>query len=211
MFRNVVYRFGLPATLLLFSSACVSANDQNSGARVDVFLAVIGLIIFVALILFWQTRQTPGNRARYHLDDHGEHADHEPHETHEEHLEEISEPEEVKSSSIDLGEPMSEPDVTASAFVAADAASGVQAPDDLTVIEGIGPKINELLNTAGIYTYEDLAHTPVDRLQDILQNAGPRFRLADVSTWSLQAQHAAKGDWDGLKLLSEKLKGGRIT
>ena len=35
-------------------------------------------------------------------------------------------------------------------------------PDDLKIIEGIGPKIEELLNNEGIYKYAQLAATPQD-------------------------------------------------
>ena len=40
-------------------------------------------------------------------------------------------------------------------------------PDNLKKIEGIGPKIAEILNEAGIYTYANLSQTSVDRLKKI--------------------------------------------
>ncbi len=66
-------------------------------------------------------------------------------------------------------------------------------PDDLRVIEGIGPKISDILNENGIYTYAQLAGTDVDHLHSILADAGSRFRLADPTTWPQQAL-AAGGD-----------------
>ncbi|MFQ5613063.1 MAG: DUF4332 domain-containing protein [Anaerolineae bacterium] len=81
------------------------------------------------------------------------------------------------------------------------------APDDLTRIEGIGPKISSLLQTAGIATFSQLATTGVDRLQEILDEAG--LRLADPGTWPEQAQLAAAGDWGTLDTLQNELKGGR--
>ncbi len=216
MFRKGIFQVGFLATLLFFISACSTTNDQESGTRADVLLAVFGLIIFIALVLFWQARQTPANRDRYHLDDHDEHAAHEHDARDAEHFAVVAETEAVKSQLVEIEDQVAAQEVEAAAVTSAplvieEVVTRAQAPDDLTRIEGIGPKINDLLNAAGIFRYEDLAHTPIDRLQEIMQNAGPRFRLADVSTWPVQAQLAAKGDWEGLKSLSEKLKGGRIT
>lgn len=80
-------------------------------------------------------------------------------------------------------------------------------PDDLKLIEGIGPKISSLLNAAGIMTFAQLANTPVADLQAILDKAG--LRLGDPATWPEQAALAAKGDLAGLQTLQDELKGGR--
>lgn len=79
--------------------------------------------------------------------------------------------------------------------------------DDLKVIAGIGPKIEEVLRAAGIRTYAQLADTSVEQLQAILSQAGPRFRLANPSTWPEQARLAANGDWEGLRSLQATLRG----
>jgi hypothetical protein len=80
-------------------------------------------------------------------------------------------------------------------------------PDDLTRIQGIGPKISEVLRAAGIAGYAQLASADVDRLNQILDEAG--IRLADPGTWPEQARLAAAGDWEGLKELQGQLKAGR--
>ncbi|RNL81864.1 50S ribosomal protein L21 [Sinomicrobium pectinilyticum] len=80
--------------------------------------------------------------------------------------------------------------------------------DDLKKVEGIGPKIAELFNSAGILTYADLAATSVDKLKDILSEAGPNYANKIPDTWPQQAQLAADGKWDELKELQEKLDGG---
>ena len=82
-------------------------------------------------------------------------------------------------------------------------------PDDLTVIEGIGPKIAELLTTNGIATFTALAATPAERLKEILLSGGRRFAIADPTTWPQQGGLAASGDTAGLAALQESLKGGR--
>jgi len=82
---------------------------------------------------------------------------------------------------------------------------------DLTLIEGIGDKINALLAQHGVVTFEQLAATSVERLREILREAGPRYALADPSTWPQQAALARDGDWDAFKALTDTLKGGRRT
>lgn len=83
------------------------------------------------------------------------------------------------------------------------------AKDNLKRIEGIGPKIESLLHADGIKTFVQLSKAKVERLEKILINAGPRFRMHKPTTWAEQAGIAAAGDWDQLKQLQDVLKGGR--
>ncbi len=80
-------------------------------------------------------------------------------------------------------------------------------PDDLTKIEGIGPKIAATFQGAGINTFEQLAAADVERLQEILDNAG--IRLGNPATWPEQARLAAAGAWKALETLQDELDGGR--
>lgn len=81
-------------------------------------------------------------------------------------------------------------------------------PDDLTLIEGIGPKLSTVLHQAGILTWAKLAQTEVSELQRILDEAGIS-KISNPTTWPEQASLAAAGDWDGLEELQDELKGGR--
>ncbi len=83
----------------------------------------------------------------------------------------------------------------------------VVAADNLTRIEGIGPKTAAVLQQAGISTFTQLAAMELPRLQQILQAAA--LRLADPVTWPEQATLAARGDWSALETLQATLKGGR--
>lgn len=83
------------------------------------------------------------------------------------------------------------------------------SPDDLTVVEGIGPKIQELLYQYGIHTYRQLAETDVARLREILSSAGPQLAMHDPGTWPSQANLAANDEWDNLKAIQKFLKGGK--
>lgn len=80
-------------------------------------------------------------------------------------------------------------------------------PDDLTKIEGIGPKIAATFQGAGITTFAQLAATEVEKLQAILDEVG--IRLGDPATWPEQAQLAAAKDWEALETLQDELQGGR--
>ena len=81
--------------------------------------------------------------------------------------------------------------------------------DDLKKIEGIGPKIAELLTAAGVESYARLSESAIDDLKKILEDAGSRYKMFDPSTWPEQAKLAADGKWDELKELQGSLSGGR--
>jgi predicted flap endonuclease-1-like 5' DNA nuclease len=81
--------------------------------------------------------------------------------------------------------------------------------DDLTVVEGIGPKIADLCHGIGIQTWRDLAQTEVSLLRTMLHDAGPRFRSHDPSTWPEQAALLADGRWTDFRAFTAKLDGGR--
>jgi large subunit ribosomal protein L21 len=81
--------------------------------------------------------------------------------------------------------------------------------DDLTKIEGIGPKINELFQAAGIKTFAQLADAKVERLSEILHAAGARFASHNPGTWPQQSALARDGKWAELKTLQDALDGGK--
>jgi predicted flap endonuclease-1-like 5' DNA nuclease len=79
--------------------------------------------------------------------------------------------------------------------------------DDFTKVEGIGPKINELLHESGITTYAQLAAAGVPRLRDLMRAS--RLYMVSPTHWPQQAQLAADGQWDRLEALKTDLKAGR--
>jgi predicted flap endonuclease-1-like 5' DNA nuclease len=81
------------------------------------------------------------------------------------------------------------------------------AADDLTVLEGIGPKVAKVLAGAGITTFAALAKANAAKVQEILNAAG--LQMLNPAGWIEQAELAAKGDTAGLKKLQDQLKGGR--
>lgn len=73
-----------------------------------------------------------------------------------------------------------------------------QKEQDLTRIEGIGPKTANILLQSGIKTYEDLSETSLEALTQILEAAGPAFLRHNHETWAKQALLAANGEWEAL-------------
>lgn len=82
-------------------------------------------------------------------------------------------------------------------------------PEDLKIIEGIGPKIEQLLKDGGINNWSDLSNAPVEKIKEILDAAGDNFRLASPETWPKQAELAVEGKWTELSMYQDHLKGGR--
>jgi predicted flap endonuclease-1-like 5' DNA nuclease len=83
----------------------------------------------------------------------------------------------------------------------------VEEPDDLQMIEGIGPRSAQALLEAGILTFKVLAAMDADDIHGVLRAAGVRVPYPE--TWPEQATLAAAGKWDALKELQGHLKGGR--
>lgn len=83
--------------------------------------------------------------------------------------------------------------------------------DDLTKIEGIGPKIAKLLQGEGIVSYKDLSKTTLKKLKTTLEAAGTKFQMHDPSSWAKQAKLAAADKWEKLLELQAELKGGKAV
>ncbi len=108
-----------------------------------------------------------------------------------------------------------EPEAEPETISAVEPAAGAEVPpadgeiiDDLTLVEGIGPKYRDALMAAGITTFEQVAGLSEERIIEIAQQAGMR-RTASMGTWAEQAQLAAADDWDALNALKKKLNAGR--
>lgn len=78
--------------------------------------------------------------------------------------------------------------------------------DDLKKIEGIGPKIAETLNAAGITTFAELAKTEAAKIAEIIAEVRGNH-VPD--TWPKQAELAAEGKWEELQKWQDELDGGK--
>ncbi len=105
----------------------------------------------------------------------------------------------------DAGSVPSTPDVAAAATVLGHRIE----LDDLKVIEGIGPKIEELCHGIGIRTWVDLAGTEVSLLRTMLTDAGARYKMHDPTTWPRQAELLATGRWHEFVEFTAALERGK--
>ena len=80
--------------------------------------------------------------------------------------------------------------------------------DQLQGIEGIGPKIAQLLAANGIDSFAKLAKTDNAEIQAILDKAGFAYDLAVPATWPAQAQFLADGDIESFLKLAITLTAG---
>lgn len=81
-------------------------------------------------------------------------------------------------------------------------------PDDLKIIEGIGPKAEAVLHASGIKTFVDLAASTPGALRGILDKHGERFALLATDTWPRQAALVRDGRMDEFEAYKKRLYGG---
>ena len=172
--------FTLPAISILWQ-----ASDRGSTP-----IGVILILVFLVILLYWWGI----NRSAY--DQIGQ-PDAQQH-AHDSHVDNSHD----RHQTIDIQpptEPVHKPEA---------ASDAVTEPDNLKLIEGIGPKIEQILNAANIQTFAQLAATEVSQLEKIVrEDAG--IRIAFPDTWPQQAQLAAAGEWEAFTKLQEELQGGR--
>jgi predicted flap endonuclease-1-like 5' DNA nuclease len=180
---------------LVLAQANASALAQQ-GSRISGWVWVI-IFILVALLVWWLLTRATTAEPDIHVE-HGEH--------HEEaHVEEPAEAhkveEEIPAMPVRAAAAVAEPTAPV-----APPAEPVK-PDDLTVLEGIGPKVNGVLKAAGISTYAQLAAAEAGHLKQILEGAG--YAYMDPASWPEQAKLLAEGRMEEFKTLTANLKGGR--
>jgi len=103
--------------------------------------------------------------------------------------------------------------------VKAEAKRGVMATafsklknDNLQIVEGIGPKMDEVLKKHGVGNWATLAGKSFDDLRSLLDKENPtRYRIIDPTTWPQQAKLAADGEFEELISLQKALDTGRTN
>ncbi|PIF05832.1 MAG: hypothetical protein CSA36_04680 [Draconibacterium sp.] len=124
----------------------------------------------------------------------------------------MAEIEQLKSGAVNKAMNLSAPIAAAIPFDA-DAAAAVFGKkikkDDLKIVEGIGPKIEELFHSLGIKTWKALSETTVDECRAILSKGGERFTVHEPGTWPKQSLMAYEGRWQELKDWQDVLDGGK--
>jgi predicted flap endonuclease-1-like 5' DNA nuclease len=87
-------------------------------------------------------------------------------------------------------------------------AEATAGPDDLKVIEGIGPKIDQALRADGLTRWIHIRDASQDRLKSAIEKGGVSF-APSVTTWSKQAAYLVAGDQAGFKQYTEYLVSGQ--
>ncbi|WP_212760237.1 helix-hairpin-helix domain-containing protein, partial [Promicromonospora citrea] len=96
----------------------------------------------------------------------------------------------------------------AAALAEDEARAAEPEPQDLQRIEGIGPKIEAVLQAAGVTTYARLAASSEEELREVLAGGGITFAPA-AATWADQARYLVDGDEAGLEEYQDYLVGGQ--
>ncbi len=78
---------------------------------------------------------------------------------------------------------------------------------DFNSLEGIDESVSQLLYSAGITSFEELAGTDLDRLAEILYDAG--LPEVDPLTWPRQARLIVQGRWNDLAALQNDIQAGQ--
>ncbi|MDR3272356.1 MAG: hypothetical protein LBT29_02570 [Flavobacteriaceae bacterium] len=83
-----------------------------------------------------------------------------------------------------------------------------QEKDDLKTIEGIGEKIEYILNENHIFTWKQLSETSADDLKNqLIAFGGAGYKIHNTDSWVNQAKLASEGNWAELEELQKKLRG----
>ncbi len=82
--------------------------------------------------------------------------------------------------------------------------------DDLKIVEGIGPKIQNLFHNFDIKTWKALSETSANTCQEVLNSGGKRYRIHDPASWPMQAKMAHEGHWQQLHEWQEKHRAGKF-
>lgn len=97
---------------------------------------------------------------------------------------------EVAVAEAPVAEKPAKKEVKAAAPVA-EAPKAEAAGDDLTKLDGVGPKLAEILAEGGISSYAAMAAASVEDVQKILESAGSRYASKDPAPWIEQAKTLA--------------------
>ncbi len=81
--------------------------------------------------------------------------------------------------------------------------------NDLTLVEGIGPKIQELFHNHDVKTWKALSECSLEKCQEVLTSGGDKFKIHKPGTWPKQAKLAYEGKWAELLKWQDELDGGK--
>ena len=80
--------------------------------------------------------------------------------------------------------------------------------DNLEIIEGVGPKMSELLKENNVNDWASLAAMSPKEIKEVLNKYGDRYRIIDPKSWPLQAELANQNQWNQL-IAHQESEGGK--
>ncbi|MBO9309574.1 MAG: hypothetical protein J7551_07310 [Chloroflexi bacterium] len=215
---------GLILLMLVFGLA--SASGGSDVSRLNLFLLLGALLLFGGTLV-WLFASRPWSKyddwseplyTGHDHDDHSAEVGAERAEAHSAPAETLAHAGAAEGSGSAAGASIAPAAAAASAATEAVAAApealAEQAkaqpapPDDLTIIEGIGPKISGALIAAGVDTFAKLAALQPEEIERIVRGAGVRM-VGRAETWAKQAALAAEGKFDELRAYQRTLIAGR--
>jgi len=79
-------------------------------------------------------------------------------------------------------------------------AAEIAAGDDLSILDGVGPKYAAALKAGGVTTFSDLSQLTAEDIEGKLTAANePLIAGHSAATWPRQATLASRGDWSALR------------
>jgi len=86
-------------------------------------------------------------------------------------------------------------------------AAEIAAGDDLSILDGVGPKYADALKGKGITTFAQLSAMTPEAIEETLVKANaPLIAGHNAHTWPRQAKLAANGDWSALRRYIDSTK-----
>jgi predicted flap endonuclease-1-like 5' DNA nuclease len=114
------------------------------------------------------------------------------------------------TTSTNIASSMSQVSVIAFNSDAAKAVFGKKIKEnDLTLVEGIGPKIKDLFHNHNVNTWQALSQCSLEKCKEVLESGGNRYKIHKPDSWPKQAEMAAQGKWQELKDWQDQLDGGK--
>ena len=81
------------------------------------------------------------------------------------------------------------------------------AGDDLSILDGVGPKSADALRAAGVTTFAQLSEMTPEAIEELLAKANePLIAGRNANTWPRQAKLAAAQEWSALRRYIDSTK-----
>lgn len=78
------------------------------------------------------------------------------------------------------------------------------APDDLTLIRGIGPAVQQVLQDKDVTQFDQISEMTSQGLKDLFRGQESRFQLIDPASWIAQAKHICSRRLESVEAISEE-------